>query len=44
MATSSSRAALDAWLAQVEEVLRANGAPDAGQDWDEDPVEHGDAA
>ena len=44
MATSSARAALDAWFAQVDEVLRANGEPDAGQDRDADPVEHEDAA
>ena len=44
METSRSRAALDAWLDQAEEVLRGSEEPDTGQVWDEDAVVHGDAA
>jgi hypothetical protein len=43
MPTSKARAALAAWLAQAEEVLREGGQPDSAQESDE-PVEHGDAA
>ena len=39
-----ARAALEAWLTQAEEVLRESEEPDAGQEWDEESVEHGDAA
>ena len=44
MATPKSRAALDAWLAQVEEVLQGAQEPATGQNQDEDVFEHGDAA
>jgi hypothetical protein len=44
MDTSRSRAALDAWLDQVGEVLREHKEPDTGQDSDEEPAEHEDAA
>jgi len=44
MAKSKSRVALDAWLAQVEEVLQAGHEPVTGQNQDEDVFEHGDAA
>ena len=44
MATSRARAALDAWLAQVEEVLGESREPEGCGDGDEEPVEHGDAA
>ncbi len=44
MAKSKARAALEAWLTQAEEVLRESEEPDAGQEWDVESVEHGDAA
>jgi len=44
MATSKARAALDAWLAHVEEILRASEEPHTRQDWEDEPIEHGDAA
>ena len=44
MATSRARAALDAWLAQADEVLRGDQESDAREDVTEGPIEHGDAA
>ena len=38
-----SRLALRVWLAQAEEILRNSKEPD-GRVWDEESVEHGDAA
>ena len=44
MERSKSRAALAAWLAQAEEVLRGNQGPDTTKEWDEESIERGDAA
>ncbi len=44
METSRSRAALEAWLAQVEEVLGEGEGPSTHQEQDEDEFPHGDAA
>ena len=44
MATSRARAALDAGLAQAEDLLRAGEEPDTCQDYEEESVERGDAA
>ena len=44
MATSRARAALDAWLAQADEVLRGDEESDAREDRNEGPIEHDDAA
>ncbi len=42
MDTSRARVALEAWLAQVEEILREEERD--GELWDEESVEHGNAA
>ena len=44
MERSKSRAALDAWLIQAERVLQTGKELDTGQAWEEESVEHGDAA
>jgi hypothetical protein len=44
METSRSRAALAAWLIQAEEVLRGGEDTDTDKEWDQENVEHGDAA
>ncbi len=44
MATSRVRAALDAWLAEAEEVLQGSEEADTCQDCEDESVERGDAA
>ena len=44
MATSKTRAALDAWLAQADDVLRGDEESDAREVENEGSIEHDDAA
>ncbi len=44
MATSRARAALEAWLAQADEVLRVEKEPRTREGVNEGPIEHDDAA
>jgi hypothetical protein len=44
MATSKTRAALEAWFSQVEEILRDPTDDVRGDSDDDAPFEHGDAA